>query len=51
MLPSRELSYGEKLMRSYMDILARKVDKGVISDEKYDKLYDKLLDWKLDEIT
>jgi hypothetical protein len=46
----KEYSYGENLFFKYAGTLAVKLDKEIISDEKYDKLYNKLLEWKLDEI-
>jgi len=43
----REYSKGELLFFKYAYILGVKLDKEIMSDAKYDKLYGKLLEWKL----
>lgn len=43
----REYSKGELLFQKYAYILGVKLDREIISDAKYDKLYCKLLEWNL----
>jgi hypothetical protein len=46
----RDYSEGELLFQKYAYILGVKLDREILSDAKYDKLYGKLLEWNLDKL-